>query len=227
MASTQAGCFQSFQVCGMRVGRLDATGAPSTGADNRYLAKAPIDVTLTPQYQNGVELTVENGCGSLCGYYKSPDLLKSYDIKFALCDLDIELINILTSGDTTLVNPTTTANIGFELPAVTSTTGNYAPNGVSLEMWSKRWHGSSTPASPAKQWWRWSFPRAFLHIGEVKLGNQFLQVPIEGFLQESPNWHKGPWGDYPGASLGAIGAVTEDTANLGGQNGGAAQCGWI
>jgi len=193
-----------------------------TGAEMGYVAKAPVEVTMTPDYQAGVELTSENGCGSLCGYFKAPDQLKKYDISFTLCDLDAELINILTSDEAEVITAGGNS-IGYAFPRATSCSGAAAPNGVSLEFWSRRWDACSTPSGNEGLYWRWSLPRAYLNVGAITLGNDFLKVPIEGFLQENGNWNRGPFGDFPigGAPLLAVGAVTEDDALP------TVECGWV
>jgi hypothetical protein len=192
----------------MRVARLDATGTPITGANQAYIAKAPITVNLSPDFRDGVELESVNGCGSLCGFFKDQDQLKKYDVKFSLCDLDSELIEILT-GVSVITSGGQT--IGHEFKRVSSC-DPITLNGVSLEFWSKRWAQCAVPTG-TELYWHWALPRAFLRIGEISMENDFMKVPIEGFLQENPNWGDGPFHDFPdGGDLEAIGAVWEDTS---------------
>lgn len=183
------------------------TGA--TGG-NGYFAKAPIQVTFKPVFETGVELTAKNGCGTLCGYYKSPDQLKNYDLTFELCDLDHELIELLT-GEAVIKSGAN--SIGHEFSRVSSCSP-LTPNGVAVEFWSKRWLQCANPAAGTAQYFHWLFPRAYLHTGQIVMKNDFMTVPIEGFLQENPNWGRGPWTGnlYPNTGgIAALGAVWEDT----------------
>lgn len=207
-------CAQSFQVCGLRVNRLNTAGVPITGANNAYFGKAPIEVTLKPNYQKGVELTMENGCGTLCGYYKQPDLLKDYEIKFDLCDLDNELIEILT-GNATVVTGSNTIGGQFKRQ---SACASPAQNGVSLEFWTKRWAACSA-GSDGILYWHWAFPKVILWPGEQMMKNEFMKIPIEGFMLENANWVQ-PFAaqpvltygtPYPAAPLVALGAVWMDS----------------
>lgn len=203
-------CANSFQACAIRVARLSATGTPVSGASQGYIAGAPVQVTLTPQYQKGVELTQENACGQLAGYYRQQDQLKSWDITFELTELDHELIEILTG-----VSLITSAgnSIGHQFTRVSSCSP-IALNGVSLEFWSKRWDHCQQP-SDGTLYWHWVFSRAYLHVGNLKLDNAFLTIPIEGYLEENANWGNGPWNDFPGGgTLASIGAVFQDAAAL-------------
>lgn len=187
---TQDFCAQSFQVCAVRVTRLDATGTPLTGATDGYIAKAPIEAKMSPDNQAGVELTAENGCGTLCGYYKQPDQLKKYNVSLSLCDLDNELIELLTD------NPVVTdggETIGQTSKRVGACSNNIR-NGVALELWSKRWN-SCAPPTGADLYWHWFWPRAYLQTGDQDFKNDFMVIPIEGYLQENPNFGFGAWSD--------------------------------
>jgi hypothetical protein len=210
----QDGCFQSFFVCAMRVTRLSSTGAPLTGVNDGYLAKAPVMVTVTPDRETGVELTAQNGCGALCAYYKQQDQLKKYDINFELCDLDNELIEILTEESLiTVVGET----VGREFRRVGACQTTQTV-GVALEFWSNRWDSCAPPtgAAGASPYWHWFFPRAYLQVGETTMENDFMKVPIEGYLQENPNFDAGVWTENPfpaaAAPLLSMGAVIEDSS---------------
>jgi hypothetical protein len=196
---------QSFQVVAMRAARLAANGTPVTGTSQGYVSKAPLQVQLSMDFENGKEFTQENGAGNICAYYKGPDKFKKVDISFDLCDLDAELISILTSDDVdTIVTGAQTT--GFIFPRVAGTGSGTILNGVSLEFWSKRWVGGGAPTSGL--YWHWWFPKAILRIGDMTMENDFLKVPITGYLQENGNFGNGPGDDFSPAPLNAIGAVS-------------------
>jgi len=197
---------QSFQVVAMRAARLAANGTPVTGPNQGYVSKAPLQVQLSMDFENGKEFTQENGAGDICAYFKGADKFKKIDISFDLCDLDAELIAILTSDD---VTATTTGasgpTNGFVFPRVAGTGGGSILNGVSLEFWSKRWVGGGAPTSGL--YWHWWFPKAILRVGDMTMENDFLKVPMTGYLQENANFGNGPGDDFAAAPLLAIGAV--------------------
>lgn len=184
---TQAGSFQSFQACAIRVTRVSATGTPLSGATDGYLGKAPIQVKLSPDNRAGVELMAENGCGTLCGYYKQPDQLKKYDIEFELCDLDHELIEILTDEPVVTVSGQTVGHVAKR----TGACDPLSRNGVVLEFWTKKWNACSPPSGD--QYWHFTAARAFLQTGELTMDNDFMKVPINGFLQENASFITGSW----------------------------------
>lgn len=191
MSTTQPYSYQSIQVCAIRVVRLDATGTPVTGATtDGYIAKAPVMVKLSPDYQAGSELQIETGCGQLGAYYKAPDQLKKYNISFELTDLDSELIEILTDNPIVSSGGATVGHTAKRVAACSSA----SRNGVGLEFWSKKWNACAPPTGDP--YWHWVMPWAFLQTGEYSMQNNFLTVPIEGYLQENPNWGVGPWTDF-------------------------------
>jgi hypothetical protein len=201
---TQAGCFQSFQVCAVRVTRLDATGTPLTGVGetNGYIAKAPIEAKMSPDNQAGVELTAENGCGTLCGYYKQPDQLKKYNVSLSLCDLDLELIELLTDNPIVTVGGETVGQTSKRVGACS----NNIRNGVALELWSKKWN-SCAPPTGDELYWHWYWPRAYLQTGDQEMKNDFMVIPIEGYLQENPNFGHGGWTEAPWPALDPLDAL--------------------
>jgi hypothetical protein len=182
------------------------TGAAVT---NGYVAQAPIEVKMTPDNQAGVELTAENGCGTLCGYYKQPDQLKKYDVSFMLCFLDHELIELLTDNPVVTVGGNTVGQTSKRVGAC----NEVDRNGVAVEFWSKKWDSCAPPSGD--QYWHWFWPRAYLQSGEHSFENDFMKVPIEGYLQENPNFGVGGWtsGAWPAGAgdLDALWGVVSDS----------------
>jgi hypothetical protein len=167
---------------------------------------APVMVQLQPDFMEGVELTLENACGTLSGYYKQQSQLKKWDINFELTELDSELLELLTGVSLLEVGPET---VGHQFSRVGSC-DPYDLNGVSIELWSKRWDNCQTP-SDGDLYWHWALARAFLQIGDIKFENDFMTIPVKGYLEENPNYGDGPWHDFPTGTLDSIAAVWQDT----------------
>lgn len=211
MSTTQPESFQSIQVCALRATRLAADGTPLSGAGvtNGYVAKAPIMVKLTPDNQTGSELTVETGCGTLGGYYKAPDQLKKYNLSFELTDLDAELIELLTDEPIVSAGGQTVGKTAKRVAACDAS----ARHGVAVEFWTKKWDSCTIPTGNSL-YWHWFLPWTFLQTGELSMQNDFMHVPIEGFLVENANFGVGAWTDgfWPDPDgLHACWGVVEDT----------------
>lgn len=131
-------CASSIQLCALRVARLAADGTTPAGATNMYVTDKLAELGITPQYEEGDEITVKGGCGQILVAFKDMDRLKRLEISLTLESVDPELIELCTGS--TLIT-TGGQSMGFSLPAV----GAAAINGVSLEGWSKAWIGGGAP----------------------------------------------------------------------------------
>jgi hypothetical protein len=186
----------------MRAARLNADGTPRSGAQQGYVSTGLIQVQIQPDFQDGQEITQDNGCGGICAFYKGPDILKKYNVSFDLCQLDFDLLAIVTTQSTITSGGVVIGNYLARSGACTTVTNN----GVSLEFWSKRWAACGVPTD-GLLYWHWVFPYVILRTGDMTLQNGFLTVPVTGYAQEDAAWGDGPFGDLPVASIPSVGAV--------------------
>lgn len=136
MAGTD--CASSIQVCALRVARLAADGTTPAGATNLYVTDKLAELAIAPVYTTGDEIDVKGGCGQVIVAYKDPDRLKRLDLTLTMEMVDPELTELITGSSLITVAG---QSMGYALPAV----GAAAPNGVSLEAWSKAWIGGGAP----------------------------------------------------------------------------------
>lgn len=185
-------CLPSIQACAMRVARLDPNGVPTPGIDNLYVTGGLITLTAEPQYRDGDEFEVVTACGDLGVNFKDVDRLKRVNVTLNIVAPDPELSELM--GDGTVL--TDGAAVGYAAPELLQ---RVSPNGVSLELWSKRLapDGAQDPTFP---WWRWAFPRVYLRIGAKNFQNGPMDNPFSGWAIENPNWYDGPAQDWPVAS---------------------------
>lgn len=198
-------CFSSLQAVRMRLAKLTAAGAPMTGANNGYVSDALIDVTVKVEITAGDEFEQKNGSGNICAVFKDCDRIKRLTIDMNLCQLDANLISFLTGADlfTSGGNP-----IGWQYPSVSAA----CPNGVALEVWTKAWDSTqqAVPAftSPSVAYWHWVFPKTAFRLGDVKMDNSIMVVPVSGTGSENTSiTANGPYNDWPAAVSGP-GGVT-------------------
>lgn len=189
-------CLAQVQVCALRVGRLSSTGAPSLGASNMYVTDNLISIAITPEVEEGDEFLQKNGCGSICINYRSHDQIKRLGVELSLCTPDPELSEIL-SGGTRLTNG---AAVGWAIEALANQT---APNGVSLEFWTRRIDDSGAPDATYPYAW-WTMPRVYLKPGGRTFENGPLISEFTGFAIENAVWGNGPNNDWPVASIRSI-----------------------
>jgi hypothetical protein len=187
MANT---CRPVVDFCAIRVARLEANGVPDPGANNLYVSDAMGRLTFTPEYEEGAETTVKNGCGALKVNYQRAPTFKRVTINELMFVLpDPQLSELLVGGDVL----TSGAAVGYAYPALGS---EINPNGVSLECWAKRVDASGDLDSVHPYEW-FVLPRVKLRPGARTLQEGPQDSLFSGFAIENENWFNGPLNDWP------------------------------
>jgi hypothetical protein len=114
----------SIQAVALRVAKLDPSGAPLVGASNCYATSQFSTATFTPEYDEGDEIQEKGADGSICVYYKVPDVLKRVNISLSICNPQPEITEILAGG--TLLTAVTTKTITNK--AIASNVGTLTAN---------------------------------------------------------------------------------------------------
>lgn len=174
----------------LRVARLDAAGLTPAGPNNMYVTNTLVKVTFTPVYEAGDETTKKDGQGRLCLNLKQPDTFKRVDINSVeLCAEDPELVEILGGG--AIIDDGTGDTIGYAGPVVGE---DPVPNGVSLEVWTKRFVDNQPAALPFAHY---VFPRAKLKPMAKTIDVNPMATDFEGEGYANANWGNGPANDWP------------------------------
>jgi len=201
-------CYGSLQVCALRVAKIDAAGSPVSGARNGYISDAIIQAQIQVEVEQGDEFTLKNGCGAICQTFKDCDRVKRVTIDMDLCQLDSELLSLLTSGSN-ILDISSSESIGYELPEARDA----CSDGVSLELWTKAWDGSYQATPPVyggstESYWHWVMPSVKFQIGQLTLQNDVLVVPVKGFGNDNPRiTSNGAFDDWP-SDIVARGGIT-------------------
>lgn len=86
---------------GIRVTKLDPSGAPLVGANNSYVSKALITMGLGLEYEDGQEIIQKSGSGDVCLAFQAPSTLKRGSISdLQVCSPDPDLLPFLIGGST-------------------------------------------------------------------------------------------------------------------------------
>ena len=188
----------AIQLCGLRVSRLDATGAPVVGATHSFVTDKQVSLAFNPVNREGTEIEVVNGCDAVITDFKGADAFKRVTVTLTLGTPNPELAELL-AGFALVTGAGNT--IGASYPAV----GAAPPNGVCLETWAKAWLGGGPPTALA--YWRFVFPRVVLSPSDETLENAALAQVFTGPGSENANiTANGPHNDWP------AGLTTEERA---------------
>ncbi len=97
MAYDNAG---SLFALGVRLTKLDAAGAPLTGAGNCYTSSSLITINLGLTFSEPDAVEQRNGAGVTCVYYRpSPALLSGTIEEFRVCTPDPHIMQFIMGGD--------------------------------------------------------------------------------------------------------------------------------
>lgn len=179
----------SVQGVALRVSSLGTTGAPALGAGAAFTTTAFMRLGFTPEYVDGDEVEEKAANGSVCVYYKMPDVLKRCTISLAICSPEPELTKLLVGGTVLLDGQ---EPVGYAAPAIGVDPN---PNGVAVEVWSRAVVAGKMAAT--NPYWRWVFPFGqFKMTGERALENGMMANEFEGWSVGNTAWGTGPAGDW-------------------------------
>ena len=195
MASTQYGCYQSIDLCSVRASTLDADGGAPAGPTTNGAAYnlRPISLGRSPVVSTGETIEQRDGCGRICLSITDADVTTSEALTLTLCQLDLELISILTGAEILLDG---SANaIGIQAPVPSDD-----PPVVEFNAWTKAFDGSSQVASP-RDFWHWVWPKTQWNIADWTIERGLLSIVVTAKATANPNLGSGTFNDLPGAGI--------------------------
>ncbi len=90
----------SLFALGLRMTKLDSTGAPLVGANNCYTTTALAKIGLNNTYSEPDAIEFKNGSGITCVYYAPPKTLQGGTIEdFQICTPDPSILQFACGGD--------------------------------------------------------------------------------------------------------------------------------
>ena len=90
-----AECLAAIHLCAVRVTRLNQDGTPMSGPNNVYVTDMPIQMTVTPNFQAGVDQTLVGGCDCIIADYRGYDKLKRFDLELDLGVIEYGLLEMM------------------------------------------------------------------------------------------------------------------------------------
>jgi len=183
----------SIQGVGIRVTRLDASGNLLNNPGDSYTTAAFIQVTFTPEYEAGDEITQKAASGAVCVTYQAPDTLKRVTMELAICEPDPELTSLISGGlllrkNLGSVGTPNNKSIGWAAPAVGD---DPSGNGVAIEAWSLAIKDGRKAAT--LPYFQWVFPYAKLNqSGDRVIENGLMATTFSGYGLGNSAFGDGP-----------------------------------
>jgi hypothetical protein len=183
-------CFPLIRGRAMRVTRLDGCGAKVLGPTSTVVSKGFVTVTLTPNNDEGTAIAVTNANGDLCINDVPTPRFTGYTIEVAFCNVNPDLINIMTGNPIVMDAQATPQGVGFGV----DTTVDQSSTGFALEVWS---YVPSAACEIAGQQAYGYFLIPFAKggtIGDISIGNAEVSFTVTGAQSKDGNaWGIGPY----------------------------------
>ena len=115
-----------------------------------------ISIALTKEYEARQEFFVKNGDGDFCVQETNPPILKWINIVVTFCNVDPEMVNIMTAEPTVLNDAVAPSAVGFSTQEGSAANCQLRPGGLDpTDQHLVPVHGRpSSATSSGRGWWR-------------------------------------------------------------------------
>ena len=201
-------CVDSIKICALRITLLDDLGNTATGPNNYVSTNRESQLQYTGVTDKGKDLFYRNGCDLPLANYKSPDLLRRFDLQVDLYSLEPAVQSIMLGApvlDDADGNP-----VGFEY-ALQDCPTDIPPPLVAVEAWS--WSWDCDAQVPEVPYWYYVWPMVQWATDQANvLQTDILAPKLTGFTRRNPLWGHGPYG---GVVQGPAGGPTFESSTGG------------
>src|SRR4029450_12753948 len=125
-------CFTPFKIPRVRATLLNSCGLPTTGSCSTVVTDGIISVEMTKEYEDREEFFVKNGDGQFCVKETNPPILKWINLVLTFCNVDPELVNIMSAEPLVYDNAASPRATGFNTQEGAAANANFA-----LEGWTR------------------------------------------------------------------------------------------
>jgi hypothetical protein len=169
------------------VTRLDACGAPVEGACSSATSESFVDITLTKVMQERQDALQLTGNGDICVDVPKAPILRWYEVNLQFCNVDPELLNILTDDPIVLNDAVVPEAVGYS-----TVRGSIATNNFGLEFWVGTEDeacddGLTEYGYGVLPWMRQGY------ITDLTFGNQVTTFTVNAITKFGSDWGVGPY----------------------------------
>ena len=188
------GCYQSLDLVAVRASILDTDGSRiCANANGSAYNMRPISLGRSPILSTGETIEQKSGDGTICLSITDADTTTGEDLSLTLCQLDLELISVLTGAELFLDGDGVVFGMEAPDPSVAKTP-------VEFHAWTKAYSGSAQVADP-RDYWHWVWPHTKWTLGDWVLERGILTVSVNAKASANDNLGNGSFGDLPGAGV--------------------------
>ncbi len=183
-------CYTPFKVPRIRVTDVDVNcGVPVTGCST-VVSDGIISIEMTKEYEDREEFFIKNGDGTFCVKQTNPPILKWINLVITLCNVDPELVNIMTSEPLVLDDAPSPRATGFSTQEGSAASASFA-----LEGWTRLASVQGGPAcTGGVEYGYVLFPWVIEGtVGDITFENGAANFVVNARTQANTNWGTGPY----------------------------------
>lgn len=181
-------CFTPFKLPRVRVTTLDSCGQAVTGSCATVVSDGIISIAQTNEYEDRQEFFTKNGDGLFCVRETNAPILKWLNLVITFCNVDPELVNIMTGNSMVADDSATAYNIGYNVDENSATLSNFA-----LEGWT-RLANQGVACTGGLQYGYFLYP--FVKegtIGDITYQNDVVSFVVNARTSSNSLWGVGPY----------------------------------
>lgn len=204
-------CYTPFKVPRIRATLLTSCGVPQTGSCSTVVSDGIISIEMTKQYEDRQEFFVKNGDGQFCVKETNPPILKWINLVVTLCNVDPELVNIMTAEPLVADDAASPQNTGYSTQEGSAANANFA-----LEGWT-RITNSGASCTGGVEYGYVLFPWIVEGtVGDTTHQNDTVSFVVNARTHSNSLWGTGPYmvdySDNPAGSTTRIPLLTSITS---------------
>lgn len=205
-------CYTPWKIPRVRVTQLNSCGLPITGCST-VVSDGIISVEMTKEYEDREEFFVKNGDGTFCVRETNPPILKWINLTLTFCNVDPELVNILSAEPLYLDDASSPVAIGYSTAENSATSSNFA-----LEGWTRLANNGGLPCSGGVEYGYMVFPWVKEGtVGDVTYENGAANFTLSARTSSGSPWGLGPYfvdySDNPAGSTTRVRLLTPIASN--------------
>lgn len=192
-------CFTPFKIPRVRVTQLDACGAVVEDSCASIVTDGIITIEMTQELEDREEFFEKNGDGEFCVQETDAPKLKWINITATFCNVDPELVNLVTGAPLVMSDADTPLAIGNRTRSGTIATVNFA-----LEGWNRLTGTTCSTGSPYYLYnlWPWVVEG---RMGDVTYQNGTANFQVVARTKVGSTWGSGPYYVYASEATATLG----------------------
>lgn len=181
-------CYTPFKLPRVRATLLTSCGVPVTSSCSKVVTDGIISVEITKEYEDRQEFFVKNGDGVFCVKETNPPVLKWLNLVLTFCNVDPELVNIITANPLVADNADAPRNTGYSEEEGSAANVNFA-----LEGWT-RLSGTGVPCTGGTEFGYVLFPWVVEGtVGDITYQNDTVSFVVNARTRSNSPWGTGPY----------------------------------